>query len=97
MWTFKQFVAYFKRKNPPTLVERAKPPRIRVLDTEVNRSSEHWRPLIGQEGIFLGKVVDDQGEAWMVKLDGQPIPHSMINRERFEVLSDPTGMLCKRG
>jgi len=75
----------FKKKpklpNPRDLV-----PRVRVVDNKVNQENAHWRQLIGHEGIFLGSHADDQGEIWDVQLDGQPIPHSLVNRERFELL-----------
>ena len=61
-------------------------PRVRVVDNEVNRANNHWKALIGQEGIFLGSRTDAEGEIWDIKLDSSPIPHTMVNRERFELL-----------
>jgi len=71
----------FSRRKPDTtkLV-----PRVRVLDNELNRKNEHWKALIGQEGFFLGRQVDDEGEIWDVKLDSQPVPHSHIMAARFQ-------------
>lgn len=90
MFTFKQFLRYVmkvvskrkRKQNPLDLI-----PRVRVLDNEINRANAHWRALIGEEGVFLGRRVDEDGEIWDVKLDSQPIPHSMIMKERFEVIS----------
>lgn len=73
---------------------RVQAPRIRVKDCELNRvgeNSSHWKELIGHEGIYLSRIIDAEGEAWDVKLDSQPIPHSMVNRERFELLTDVSG------
>lgn len=81
---FKQFLKYFKRKNQ--LLEKANPPRIRVLDNKINRDNNHWKALIGREGIFLGRLIDEEGEVWDVKLDNEIIPHSAVNAARFEMI-----------
>lgn len=76
---------YFGKKRKP-VDPRDLVPRVRVRDTAMNRENEHWRVLIGQEGIFLGGHTDEIGEVWDVKLDSQPIPHANIDKARFELL-----------
>ena len=61
-------------------------PRVRVLDNDINRENDHWRPLIGKEGIFLGSRVDEQGEIWDVKMDYTDIPNQQVKKERFLLL-----------
>ncbi len=78
-WLFSFFRKAPKKKFPVI-------PRVRVLDNELNRSNNHWKALIGEEGIFLGFRVDEEGEIWDVKLDNVAVPHQMIKKERFEML-----------
>ena len=80
-WLKKLFSRPAPKPNPYRMVKR-----VRVLDNEINRANEHWRHHIGHEGVLLGARVDEEGEIWDVKLDSQPIPHSMIMKERFELL-----------
>lgn len=84
-----KFLKKLKRlyASPTTKDLMRKVPRLRVLDNDMNRENAHWRPLIGQEGIFLGSRTDEQGEVWDLKLDLSPIPHQMVSKERFELLS----------
>lgn len=71
---------------PKTKELMRKVPRVRVLDNDMNRDNDHWRPLIGQQGIFLGSRIDELGEVWDLKLDASPVPHQMVSKERFELL-----------
>ncbi len=70
-----------ERPNPYRLVKR-----VRVLDNEINRNNAHWKLYIGAEGVFLGSRVDEDAEVWDVKLDAQPVPHTAVMKERFELL-----------
>jgi hypothetical protein len=76
---------YFGKK-PKLPDPRRLVPRVRVLDNQVNQENAHWRELIGHEGIYLGSHYDERGEIWDVQIDGQPIPHSLVSRERFDLL-----------
>lgn len=76
----------FRRKPVEVEDPRKLVPRVRVLDNELNRENAHWRLLIGHEGYFLGAHVDEEGEVWDVQLTDQPIPHSLVKKERFEML-----------
>jgi hypothetical protein len=81
------FLAFWRRNKKAAAVDPlAWVPRVRVRDSALNRSNGHWAAMIGHEGIFLGKRVDEEGEIWDVQMDGHAIPHSMIDRERFDLL-----------
>lgn len=80
-WLKKRFSRPAPKPNPYHLVKR-----VRVLDNDLNRANSHWRYHIGHEGVLLGVRQDEGGEIWDVKLDTQPVPHSMVMKERFEIL-----------
>lgn len=73
-------------RDPKIEALMRKAPRVRVLDIEMNQKNDHWRPLIGQEGILLGTRTDDDGEICDVKMDYSEIPNQAVNTERFQIL-----------
>lgn len=71
---------------PRTQELMRKVPRVRVLDIAINKENNHWRPLIGKEGILLNVREDEEGTTCDVKMDYSEVPNMLVMVERFQML-----------
>ncbi len=57
--------------------------KVIVADTEKNKMSPYWCPLIGRQGKVIASFGEDLLTVW---LDGEAVPNEQVLTERFALL-----------